>query len=850
MGEEDITSKISLDSTEFKAALGIANRELRVLESGFKASAASMGDWSHNSSGLELRIKALNSEIDVQTAAITRLEKEYTRVSAEEGATSREAQNLAIKLNGARERLANMQGELSQTKTNLATMGQESANTGKKVQELDEKEQGAARSTRNFDGALQALGEKLKSVGSGLAGMASKVAETAANMAKAAVTVVAAATIAVVGLAATTVGPASDLNETISKVGTVFEGSSKQVIAFGENAYKSVGMSEQAALTAAGTYGNLFRSMEITTDKSTEMSLGLVQLAGDFASFNNLPTVEVLEKLQSGISGETEPLKSLGININAATLKAKAMAMGFSEVDGELTPAAKAQATYALIMEQSSLAQGDFARTSGGLANQQRILYAQFENNRAKLGTGLLPIIVQVVTMANKFIASDFVQGGITKLTDGIGKVSGLLAAGMATGKIDGIAASFRALGSVNPILGKVGNVISDILEKIQRLVNAFKTGGLAGLGAEVGRIIGQMIASIAEQRGQMAQAAIALLTSLTQTILDAIPTLIPIALQVVTSLVNFLLTGLPLLMESGVAILLALIDGIVPMLPTLVETALKMIITLANGLSKALPKLIPMVAKIIPQIVLVLIENLPQLILAAVQLILALANGLVAAIPILLPYVPKIVQAIVDALIQSLPLLAVAALQLISVLANGIADNLPKIASASVSIVTTLVNGIAGLAVNIAKIGKSIVDGVWDGMKANFEGLKKNVLQFFLDILNAVKKALGFGGSGSQANSFIGIGKNMADGLGVGFTSQFANVQRAINSSMNAFGAGGMNLSLSGGMPGGGVVSQQAVSTSTIYITVQGYTGDEMGLRTLARKLGPMIEQERRLRA
>ena len=129
------------------------------------------------------------------------------------------------------------------------------------------------------------------------------------------------------------------------------------------------------------------------------MSIGLVRLAGDLASFNNMPTADVLDKLRAGIVGETEPLKSLGININEASLKARALSMGLIGVNDVMTTSARVQASYSLMLQQTSLAQGDFARTSGGLANQQRILAATIGNLKTTLGEAFLPLATTFTTV-------------------------------------------------------------------------------------------------------------------------------------------------------------------------------------------------------------------------------------------------------------------------------------------------------------------------------------------------------------------------------------------------------------------------------------------------------------------
>lgn len=219
---------------------------------------------------------------------------------------------------------------------------------------------------------------------------------------------------------ASSIAPASDLAETMSKVQVVFGDAAGQIEELGEISSTALGMSQNDALAAAATYGNLFRSMGITEQSSADMSEGLVTLAADLASFNNMNPTEVLDKLRAGLSGETEPLKTLGVNLNAAEIEARALALGFKKVNGVLPAAAKAQASYSLIMEQTALAQGDFARTSEGLANQQRIMAAQFENVKATVGSALLPVMTTLSKVLTDLFKDPSFKTFLQTITTGI----------------------------------------------------------------------------------------------------------------------------------------------------------------------------------------------------------------------------------------------------------------------------------------------------------------------------------------------------------------------------------------------------------------------------------------------
>ncbi len=201
------------------------------------------------------------------------------------------------------------------------------------------------------------------------------------------------------------ISAASNLNETISKSGQVFGKNAAQVEQWSKKSAKAFGMSQRSALEAAATYGNLFVSMGTSSSKAAEMSTNLVQLAGDLAAFNNVDPQQALDALRSGLVGEQEPLRKFGVNLTEATLKAEAMRLGLvSSTKTALDPAAKSQAAYSLILQQTKTAQGNFALTTNNLAEQQKILTAEWEDASARLGQDLLPVATKAVGGLNSLL--------------------------------------------------------------------------------------------------------------------------------------------------------------------------------------------------------------------------------------------------------------------------------------------------------------------------------------------------------------------------------------------------------------------------------------------------------------
>ena len=186
---------------------------------------------------------------------------------------------------------------------------------------------------------------------------------------------------------------ATNLQETISKVGVIFGSSAKQIEAFAETTATTLGQSKQQALDAAATFAIFGKSAGLAGDDLVKFSTDFTSLASDLASFNNTSPEDAILAIGSALRGEAEPLRRYGVLLDDASLRQAALELGIvSTTKNALTPQQKVLAAQELIFRQTGDAQGDFARTSDGLANSQRILAAQLDNVKTTIGTALLPI--------------------------------------------------------------------------------------------------------------------------------------------------------------------------------------------------------------------------------------------------------------------------------------------------------------------------------------------------------------------------------------------------------------------------------------------------------------------------
>lgn len=223
----------------------------------------------------------------------------------------------------------------------------------------------------------------------------------------------------IIQFVAESIKAAADLGEQVNQSRVLFGQASSDVERFAKGAVNSFGLSERAALQAAGAFGGIGKSIGLSEGSLDDFSVTLVKIAGDLASFKNISTEEAIQKLTSGLVGQTETLRELGIIIDQDTLKRAAQREKIGDGSKELSQQEKVLATYSEILRQSSDAQGDFARTSDSLPNQLRSFEAQVENLKASLGEGLLPVVVDAVGSLSDFVFL------IEKAADGIAALVG-----------------------------------------------------------------------------------------------------------------------------------------------------------------------------------------------------------------------------------------------------------------------------------------------------------------------------------------------------------------------------------------------------------------------------------------
>ena len=191
---------------------------------------------------------------------------------------------------------------------------------------------------------------------------------------------------------------ASDLQEVQNVVDVTFGDGAAQIESWAKSAQSQFGLTEIQAKRFTSTLGAMMKSSGLAGPEIVNMSTDLAGLAADMASFYNLDFDTAFQKIRSGISGETEPLKQLGINMSVANLEAYAMTQGITKAFDQMSQGEQTMLRYQYLMQATADAQGDFARTADGYANSQRRIETAIDSIKTSAGTLLMGVIEPVTS--------------------------------------------------------------------------------------------------------------------------------------------------------------------------------------------------------------------------------------------------------------------------------------------------------------------------------------------------------------------------------------------------------------------------------------------------------------------
>lgn len=304
----------------------------------------------------------------------------------------------------------------------------------------------------------------------------------------------------ILGAGAFAVKAASDIEESANAVNVVFGDSAGEILKWGDVAATQAGLARSEFYQMSAQTGAMLQNMGIDQAAAADESINLAQRAADMASIFNTDVDQALGAIQAGLRGEIDPLERFGVSMNQSAVAAKAIEMGLIDSASEMDNNAKAQATLALLYEQTESVAGDFVNTSDGVANSMRIAEAMVKDVGGAFGNDMMPYIQQGIgflrQLLNQFMALTPEQRSTILTVLGLAAAIGPLlivlgtlisSVGTVIGAVSSAVGIFSTIAGV--LIGPVGLAIAAIVAAVIGLYLAWQNNFL-GIQQVVGAVV------------------------------------------------------------------------------------------------------------------------------------------------------------------------------------------------------------------------------------------------------------------------------------------------------------------------------------------------------------------------
>lgn len=565
-------------------------------------------------------------------------------------------------------------------------------------------------------------------------GFADKLKSGLATAAKVGAAALTAAAIGMAALTKASIDQYAEYEQLVGGVDTLFKTASDKVQEYAANAYKTAGMSANEYM-----------------DTVTSFSASLLQsLGGD--------TEKAAQKADQAITDMADNANKMGTGMEMI------------------------QNAYQGFAKQNYTMLDNLKLGYGGTKEEMERLLADAEKlSGQKFDISSYSDIVDAIHVVQT-------EMGITGTTakEAASTIQGSVSAAKSawSNLITGIAADNADLDTL------IGNFVSSVETAAGNIIPRVSVmwGGISQLVTSASTtIIPMVITTITDNLPALFQAAVALVGALGQGIIDSLPAITQAAIDILFFLANGLIENLPTLIDGIVQVTLTIVQMLTSpdFLTQLIETAILLIMTLAQGLIDAIPQLIAAVPMIIGNLLAAIIVELPNIIQMGIDLLFALIDGIIKCIPELVAAVPTLIIAFVNGIVNNLDKIILAAPQIIVSLITGIIGAIPELIAAVPRVIAAIADTIRNY--DWGGIGRNIVQGLKDGIAGMWDNIKDWFNEKVNSLVGGVKRILGIH---SPSKVFAGIGGFMAEGLGEGFSDEFAAVKNDIEGSMN-FDAG-----------------------------------------------------------
>lgn len=742
MASENLGASFSIDVTDLKAGLQQANRLIRESESEFKAAAAGMDDWRKSEEGVSARIKSLNEITDIQRKKVAALQDEYQNL-IDNGLdpTSKEAVELRTKINQEEAALNRNEKELRQQTEALKDVGKGADEAGDKFEKFGEIAKAAGKvAATAFAAAGAAVGALLKTSIEGYAeyeqlvggvetlfGTGGKSLEEYAESVGKSVDEAADEYKKLTNAQDTMLKNANDAYKTAGMsaneyMSNVTAFSASLISSLGGDTEKAAGVADRAMRDISDNANKMGTDMQSIVDTYQSLARGNYQML-DNLKLGYGGTKSEMERMIADASKMTDVMDELGITVEEGDMSFANMVNAISVVQ------TKMGITGTTAKEAGSTIQGSVTAMKAAWQN----LATGMADENANIDQLITNFIDSVGTAAENLLPR------ITIAVDGMIKV-------------------------VERLLPQLPKLIAEFLPVIIK--------GITNLLNGIVKILPTVVDTILEVIPQLIKA-----------LLDMLPTLLQTVLNIIVQIISAIAEMLPSIIDAIMAIIPMLIDEIVAAIPQLIEAAIQLLMAIVHAIPVIITSLLENLPHIIDTIINGLVDAIPQIIDGAIQLFMAILEAIPVIIDALLDNLPQIISSIVGGLLNGIGAIIQGAIQLLMGIIEAIPKFIPELIKRIPDIIKAIVNGLAAGIGQIVEAGGNLVKGIWEGIKGAGAWLWEKIKGFFGGIVDGILDFFGISSPSKLMENLVG--KNMALGIGVGFTDEMKDVNKQIQNAI-----------------------------------------------------------------
>lgn len=793
--ENESTMKWKVDISNLKAAMQEARRSISQANAEFKTATAGMDRWSDSTTGLEAKLKQLNTVLPAQKRQLEVLEAQYKDVVATQGENSNAAADLRLKMEQQRGSIAKTESSITKYNDQLnalkaeekeaqAPMNQLNKTIGDQEAKLDSLKNEYANTVLQFG----KNSKEAKDLGKQIADLSGELNQNRQKLKDA----TSAADDFDKGMddAEKETKEASDeadkASGKFSGLGDAMANAAKVgIAAFATAIAGAVGALSKASVDAAA-YADEMLTMSTVTGVSTDAlqkysyAADLIDVSMETLTGSMRKNFASMRSAASGTGAMADAYAELGVSVtdaNGNLLDSEQVFWNTVFALGQISDETERDALSMQLFGKSAQELNPLIETSwtelAALSNEAKEMGAVLSDDQiADLGAfdDSIQRLTQGSEAAKRALGlvllpqlQELADGGVGLLQE---FTSGLIEAGGDWDAISEVIGS--TVGSAtNMILQQMPNIISVATSMVSAIGSALLSN-LPMIASALSQGLVQLVQAFGSGLPMFIdagmQAIIAIVTGLT----TAIPDLIAMIPTVIQGVMDAILENLPLLLEAGMTLLQAILEGIMTALPELMayvpvlvtsfcdmltenlpqilEMGINTLMSLINGLVEALPELIEMVPTIIKTIVETLTKNLPLILQMGISTLLTLINGLVEALPELIKMLPDIINTIISVLTENLPLILQMGIDVLVELINGLVQAIPDLVAMIPTIISTIVEVLIENLPLILEAGVEIIGSLIEGIGSVLGDLGEMMLEVGSNIVSGIWEGISGG--------------------------------------------------------------------------------------------------------